>query len=324
MSRREASVNTKGTPLERLMPERIRKRREGTGLSGAELARRAGVSPAYVSQIETGKRVPDVKVAVALARILEDDEALYSAWSRDFKATDRSGESSGSDAAFTTLYRADRFDDEGAFRKAVRSGRDIEPPRGRRVEVLAASGPAVLRAPAPAAAALLDSSEEPVGPVEQALVGGQERAATEGHSLTWVPVLSPGVDPGEEVEIPQRLRIDRMVLDPRFLPGTRLGRPFVFRADGEVARRVPDRVTPDDLVIVSRDLEPGAPASDRVFALRIEGRIALGRVARVGDRLLVLPAPGGTEMADIGLVAGRSLQPQVAGEVVAILKVRPR
>jgi hypothetical protein len=47
-------------------------------------------------------------------------------------------------------------------------------------------------------------------------------------------------------------------------------------------------------------------------------------VARVGDRLLVLPAPGGTEMADIGLVAGRSLQPQVAGEVVAILKVRPR
>jgi hypothetical protein len=87
---------------------------------------------------------------------------------------------------------------------------------------------------------------------------------------------------------------------------------------------VPDRVTPDDLVIVSRDLEPGAPGSDRVYALRFEGRIALGRVARVGDRLLVLPAPGGTEMADIGLVAGRSLQPQVAGEVVAILKVRPR
>jgi hypothetical protein len=89
---------------------------------------------------------------------------------------------------------------------------------------------------------------------------------------------------------------------------------------------VTDRVAPDDLVIVSRDLEPGELRSEQVYALRsmVEGRIALGRVARVGDRFLVLPAPGRTEMEDIGIVAGRPPGPQVAGEVVAVLKVRPR
>lgn len=75
----------KGTPLEPLMPERIRKRRQKMNLSGADLARLVGVTPAYVSQIENGKRVPDVKVALAIARALDDDEELYSAWSRDFK-----------------------------------------------------------------------------------------------------------------------------------------------------------------------------------------------------------------------------------------------
>ena len=310
----------KGTPLERLMPERIRKRRESKGLSGAELARRAHVSPAYVSQIETGKRVPDVKVALVLARVLDDDEALYSAWSRDFKASDRSEGSDGSDAAWASRYRAERFPSEAAFRSAIRSGDDIEPPQGRSVEVHSSFSLARQATPS----TLFDSSEEPSGSVERELATALARSASEGRSLVSVPVLAAGVDPGEEEEIPQRLRIDRMVLDPRFLPSARLGRPFVFKADDEVARRVPDRVTPDDLVIVSRDLEPGALTTEQVYALRMSGHVFLGRVAKVGDRFLVLPSPGKTEMTDIGLVVGRSPKPQVAGEVVAVLKVRPR
>jgi hypothetical protein len=149
-------------------------------------------------------------------------------------------------------------------------------------------------------------------------------AAPEGHALVSAPVVPPGVDPGEEDEVPEPLRVDRMVLDPRFLPAARLGRPFVFRADAEAARRVPDRVEPGDLVIVSRDLGAGPPGTDDVLALRRDGRIFLGRLARVGDRLLVLPPPGRTEMDDVGLAAGGPLKPRVAGEVVAVLKVRPR
>ncbi len=60
--------------------ERIRNRREARRLSGVEMARRAGVSPAYVSLIERGLRVPDEGVALAIARVLEDDPDLYRHW----------------------------------------------------------------------------------------------------------------------------------------------------------------------------------------------------------------------------------------------------
>jgi len=341
----------KGTPLEPLMPERIRKRRQKMNLSGADLARLVGVTPAYVSQIENGKRVPDVKVALAIARALDDDEELYSAWSRDFKISDRGeGGTWAEGAALTSLFSSSRFEGKTEFQATVRSGEDIPPPRGRQVDAVVdfkLSPPTmspsmrhpVLERPAPEAgfsptprarsggsfkAVLFDAAEEPAGSVEGEVEKALARAESQGRSLVSAPVLRPGDDPGEEDEIPQQLRIDRMVLDPRFLPSARLGRPFVFRADVEVARRVPDRVEQGDLVIVSRDLAPGGLGPEQVYALRLGGRIVLGRVARVGDSFLVLPAPGRTEMEDLGLVAGRPLKPSVAGEVVAVLKVGPR
>jgi transcriptional regulator with XRE-family HTH domain len=60
--------------------ERIRKRRKERGLTASELARRAGISPAYMTRIEQGKKVPGEEVAVNLARALDDDPALYLAW----------------------------------------------------------------------------------------------------------------------------------------------------------------------------------------------------------------------------------------------------
>ena len=61
---------------------RMKARRSQLGLTGAELAQRAGISPSYVSLIENGAKTPDEGVAAALARALEDDEALYRAWAR--------------------------------------------------------------------------------------------------------------------------------------------------------------------------------------------------------------------------------------------------
>ena len=49
-------------------------------MTGLKLARRAGVSPSYVSLIEHGEKVPSEKVAVRLARALDDREDLYRAW----------------------------------------------------------------------------------------------------------------------------------------------------------------------------------------------------------------------------------------------------
>src|SRR3990172_3946331 len=61
---------------------RMRTRRSQLGLTGVELAQRAGISPSYVSLIERGAKVPDEDVAAGLARALDDDEDLYRAWAR--------------------------------------------------------------------------------------------------------------------------------------------------------------------------------------------------------------------------------------------------
>ena len=310
-------MKPKKTTLAESMPARVRTRREAKGISGADLSRRIGVSPAYVSQIEKGIRVPDIPVAVRIAHALDDDEALFVAWCRDHKANSRSkSPSTGDDDAWTRRYRGDRFEDDVLFSRAVRSGEDIPPPQGKSVEVVS------LRSEArrPMSAPLFNSAEEPAGSVERLVDSLSVSARREGRSLVTAPVLEPGRDPGERDEVPRQLWIDTMVIDPRFLPDARLSRPFVFRADEEVSRRVRDRVSPGDLVIVSRDLEDGAPVPGRVYAMRKDGRIFLGRLTSYGEKFLVQPGPGESEMVDVGLGVGKSAKPALAGEVVAVVK----
>lgn len=311
-------MRPKKTALAESMPPRVRIRREAKGISGADLSRRIGVSPAYVSQIEKGIRVPDIPVAVRIAHVLEDDEALYVAWCRDHKARSRSKTpSTGDEDAWTQLYRSDRFEDEAQFSRAVRSGDDIpSSPRGKMVEVRSMRAETVPAMSAP----LFDSADEPPGAVEQLVESLALSARSEGRSLVTAPVLEAGKDPGERDEVPRQLWVDTMVIDPRFLPDARLGRPFVFRADEEVSRRVRDRVAPGDLVIVSRDLDEGAPVPGRVYAMRKGGRIFLGRLTSYGEKFLVQPGPEDSEMVDLGLGVGKPAKPALAGEVAAVIK----
>ena len=307
--------------LSRLVPDRVRKRREERGITGADLARRVGVSPAYVSQIEKGLRVPDVPVAIRIAHVLEDDEALYVAWCRDHKARSRSKTPSADPVdAWTRLYRTDRFADDREFARAVASGKDIPEPSGDQVTISQMKAGTLDGRDPETPAMLFDSADEPPGAVESLRDGFRAREERAGRSLVTAPVLEPGRDPGEREEIPRQLQVDEMVIDPRLLSAPIRGRPFVFRADDEASRRVRDRVEPGDLVIVSRDLDAGAPEPGRVYVLRREGRVFLGRLVRFGDRFLVQPGPGETEMLDLGLAAGGAAKPAIAGEVVAVVR----
>ena len=234
-------MKPKKTALAESMPPRVRNRREAKGISGADLSRRIGVSPAYVSQIEKGIRVPDIPVAVRIAHVLEGRRAVRRMvpGSQGAFASEKSP-STGDEDAWTQLYRSDRFEDDLQFSRAVRSGEDIPSPIGKLVEVRAMreASPLVRSAP------LFDSTEEPQGSVERLVTSLSESARREGRSLVTAPVLEPGRDPGERDEVPRQLWVDKMVVDPRFLPDGRLGRPFVFRADEEVSRRVRDGYAP--------------------------------------------------------------------------------
>ena len=55
----------------------LRKHRHALGISQEELADRAGITPVYVSLLETGRRVPTIVVVFALARGLELSAAAF-------------------------------------------------------------------------------------------------------------------------------------------------------------------------------------------------------------------------------------------------------
>jgi transcriptional regulator with XRE-family HTH domain len=78
--RRSGSQREVLDELGRPIRERIRRRREERGLNAAELARRTGISPAYVTRIEKGDKVPGEEVAVRIAKVLDDDPELYLWW----------------------------------------------------------------------------------------------------------------------------------------------------------------------------------------------------------------------------------------------------
>ncbi len=58
-----------------MIGKRVRHRREELGLTGAQLAARAGMAPSAVSQIETGKRTPSSTSVVKLASALNMEVA---------------------------------------------------------------------------------------------------------------------------------------------------------------------------------------------------------------------------------------------------------
>jgi transcriptional regulator with XRE-family HTH domain len=57
-----------------------------------ELARRAGVSPSYVSLIEHGEKIPSENVAVRIAQALDEREDLYRVWAVTSRMDERTRE----------------------------------------------------------------------------------------------------------------------------------------------------------------------------------------------------------------------------------------
>jgi transcriptional regulator with XRE-family HTH domain len=65
-SRRLPKDRPRALPVEQTVGRRLRKFREGSDLSLRELARRLGISPSAISQIETGKSLPSVSTLYAI------------------------------------------------------------------------------------------------------------------------------------------------------------------------------------------------------------------------------------------------------------------
>ncbi len=283
---RRRSFSESSLPLH----ERIRRRRFALNMAGQDLAERAGVSPAYISLIEKGVKIPSEEVAEAIAIALRDDPELYRAWAQ-------SGRIGDMETAWARLHNARQYYRDASLRRQLASGADLP-------------------------------DELPAVPQEERGDAGPEAARVRGwieasHRLSHdsgllaIPVLEEGDDPGSG-EIHPEAVVDVLRLDPRLLGGGPLRRPFAYCLGEDAIERVRDLFRPGDWVVL--DSRPGELTADRVQAVRFKGRVLLSRVLAKRDSLLLLPSEGRSDVRVLDLGPGELLDRYIVGNVVLTIR----
>ncbi len=324
-----------GIPLH----ERIRERRRAKGMQAQELAERVGISPSYISLIESGVKIPSESVAEAIARALDDDVEMYVAWvhtgrssdpwramrgaSRLSQLTVRPASSNGApvESRRPALVREDPGPGESrtrrpelerqiTWREAARTARGEN-------DTLLSSGPRAGNIWSYQRDASTDSSGGGAHPPGSVLDQADDQVARVfSRELLRVPVLAEGTDPGiDPAHAPEPLEV--FPLHPRVFPGRPPRAPFAYRLSRDGAARV-DGYGEGDLVVLSREPRPASP--QHVFAVRCK-RIVLSRVLVKGNALLLLPSE---RMPDFELVeprTGQSVLDLLAGSVVLRISI---
>ena len=284
-SPRRRSFSESSLPL----PERIRRRRLSLNLAGQELAERAGVSPAYISLIEKGVKIPSQDVAEAIARALKDEPELYRAWAQ-------SGRTGDMETAWAQLHNARRYYRDASLRRRLASGADLPeeaPPREH--------------------FAVPDNRFEAEEGRDWSLAARRPRDT----GLLEIPVLEDGDDPGPGPIHPDVV-VDVLRLDPRVLGRAVPLRPFAFRLSEDAIERVRDLFRPGDWVVL--DSRPGELTADRVHAVRFMGRVILSRVLAKRDSLLLLPSEGRSDVRVLDLEPGELPSRFIVGNVVLTIR----
>jgi transcriptional regulator with XRE-family HTH domain len=267
----------------------MRKRRAQLGLTGTDVAQRAGISTSYVSLIENGAKVPDEDVAAGLARALEDDEALYRAWARAARIGVHD---------LALLNQLEAIARTPAYVDLVESGQELPKLRPRE----------------PGAPEIETDLARRLREVASRLAPGQSAEAA--SAVAGVPVLPEGADPGELDGTGPRAR-SRLLLDRRLLGGYDPRRLFAYEVPDSAAGHLRGVAAAGDHVVLRRGAEP---TPDRICAVRTGRGIVLSRVLVQERSLLLLPGEGETDFESVGLGDGRELSDVVAGTHVLLIR----
>lgn len=303
------------------IPQRIRNRRESLGMAAYELAKRAGVSPSYLSLIEGGSKIPSETIAIRLAEALDDDPELYLAWvhaSRHPNLTahldrmTRLENIRSSPAMRERVRRGDRLkdDDDGTsdrtgFARAadrVGRGRDRNRPTGggdSAVQELAHN--------------LLESNLPMLS-----MDSGADIVLDDPRQIE-VPLLRDGADPGADPAESDGV-VEVLHLDARLLPPG-LDRPFAYRPGPAAIDRLQGVIRPGDIVVLGSDPETIRPYA--IYAVRRGRRVVLSRVWQQGDTLQLLHAQDSSDVVTIPLRDTRGLPAVLAGVVVTTVRTWP-
>ena len=248
---------------------RMRARRAQLGLTGADLAQRAGISASYVSLIENGAKVPDEDVAAELARALDDDPDLYRAWVRAARLGPRK---------LDLLSRLEAASRAPAYLSLVESGQELP-----KLADSDATGELASR----------------IREVATRLTSPSPGARRETPPVVSIPLLAPGADPSclDRADAGAAV-IDRLLLDRRFVAATS-GALFAYEVTEREMAHLRGVAQPGDRIV----FESGAAAGpDRICLVRHPAGLRLARVLASGRSLLLLPGEGesGFESLELG------------------------
>jgi transcriptional regulator with XRE-family HTH domain len=271
----------------------MRKRRGQLGLTGAELAQRAGISTSYVSLIENGAKVPDEDVAAGLARALDDDEALYRAWARAARLGVHD---------LALLNELEAIARTPAYVSLVESGQELP-----RLEPDEAGIHAV--DPATDLASRLREVASRITPEPS---GGQATPA-----VVAIPVLAAGADPAELDDSRSRPVRDRLLLDRRLVGGHDPQQLFAYEVAPGATPHLRGVAAPGDRIVFRRR---GPVTPDRVCAVRTGEGIVLSRALVQERSLLLLPGEGESRYESVGLAGGGGLEAVVAGTHILLIR----
>jgi transcriptional regulator with XRE-family HTH domain len=268
---------------------RIRARRSQLGLTGADLAERAFISPSYVSLIEKGVKVPDEDVAAKLSRALDDDEGLYRAWTRAARIGLQNLDLLNRlEAASRTPAYVSLVESGQALPKLADSDEDEE--LTSRMREVAAR----LVSPSPGA-----------------------RQLTESSSVASVPVLADGADPRVlDSAVPGASVVDRLLLDRRLLGHARQGL-FACDVTPRAMKHLRGVAQPGDRIVFRRDVRI---APDRICAVRHGAGLLLSRVLTNGRSLLLLPGEGESGFESLEMADEKAVAELVVGSHVLLIR----
>jgi transcriptional regulator with XRE-family HTH domain len=262
---------------------RIRMKRTQIGLTGAELAQRADISPSYVSLIERGAKVPDEDVAARLARALRDDEDLYRAWARAARLGLH---------RLNLLNRIEVISRSPAYLSAVERGEALpDEPRDEVLDEPDAQLSLLRAAPAP----------QPPAPEPEIL---------------RIPVLADGADPGRALPSPLAIR-DRLLVDRRLVADHSPERLFAYEVTLPAMKHLRGLACPGDRVVFQRG---GRVGPDRICAVRTPDGIVLSRVLFKERSLLLLPGEGERDFASVDVEGLKALPGVIAGTHVLLIR----
>jgi len=294
---------------------RIRARRAELGLTGATLAARAGISSSYVSLIETGAKVPDETVAAALARGLEDDEALYRGWARAARLGLHD---------LPLLNRLELIGRTPAYRKLVESGGELP-------EIASPAPPG--RSPSTTDPGLASRLREVASQLASPAVvaeadgpGKTRRAAatrpTTTRDVVGVAVLGEGLDPDVAPDRAQgtAATLDRLLFDTRLLAAEGTGGFFAYEVTIRMMGHLRGIAAPGDLLVFRHGYRPGP---DLVCAVRTRNGVVLARTLYKDGALLLLPGDGESSFETMPVDSRRALDDAIVGTHVLVVRRAP-